>query len=134
MKPLIVFLALSLIISCSSPTDATLPPSSASESISEPTLGAEYAPFDGAFSGNGIGCFVRVTFDKDKARATCTTANATVQFLYTFVLDKGTITTYVGEYPIIWWFECKRYPYEWDGDRLIITDPVNNRVLSLKKE
>jgi hypothetical protein len=134
MKPLIVFLALSLIISCSSPRDATLPPSSSSGSIIEPALSADYAPFDGTFSGNGIGCFVRVTFDKNKVAVSCKTRRVTVYFDYTFVLDKGTITTYEGEYPIIWWFECKRYPYVWDGDSLIITDPVNNRVLSLKKE
>jgi hypothetical protein len=134
MNLLTLLLALTLVLSCSQPSDAALAPSSASGDNSEVVLGSDYAPFDGTFSGNGIGYFVHVTFDKNKARATCTTANATVQFLYTFVLDKGTITTYVGEYPIIWWFECKQYPYVWDGGSLIITDPVNNRVLTLKKE
>ena len=134
MKPLFVFLALSLVLSCSSPTDAALTPPDAVGDILTPTLSADYAPFQGTFSGNGIGCFVSVTLDKNNAYVTCTTANATVQFLYTFVLDKGTITTYVGEYPIIWWFECKQYPYVWDGSSLIITDPVNNRTLILEKE
>jgi hypothetical protein len=133
MRPIILVLALTLVLSCSQPSDATLTPSSASDEASEVVLGSEYTPFDGTFSGNGIGCFVSVTFDKNKARASCSTS-VTVNFLYTFVLDKGTITTYLGEYPIIWWFECKRYPYVWDGDSLIITDPVNNRVLTLKKE
>jgi hypothetical protein len=134
MRPLTLLLALALVLSCSQPSDATLTPSSASDGNSEVVLGSDYTPFAGTFSGNGIGCFVSVTFDKNKARATCTTANATVQFLYTFVLDNGTIMTYLGEYPIIWWFECKRYPYVWDGGSLIIADSINNRVLTLKKE
>jgi hypothetical protein len=91
-------------------------------------------PFDGTFSGNGIGCFVCVTFDKNKVAVSCKTRRVTVYFDYTFVLDKGTITTYKGEYPIIWWFQCKQYPYVWNGDVLTITDPVNNRVLTLEKE
>jgi hypothetical protein len=134
MKPLTLILALTLVLSCSQPSDATLTPSSASGGNSEVVLGSDYAPFAGTFSGNGIGCFVGVTFDKNKAVVSCTTSNTICYFVYTFVLDKGTITTYLGEYPIIWWFECKRYPYIWDGSSLIITDPVNNRVLTLKKE
>jgi hypothetical protein len=134
MKPLIAFLALSLVLSCSQPSDATLTPSGAYGSNSEVVLGSDYTPFNGTFSGNGIGCFVSVTFDKNKATISCTTSHAICYFAYIFVLDKGTITTYEGEYPIIWWFECKRYPYVWDGGSLIITDPVNNRVLTLNKE
>jgi hypothetical protein len=132
MRPPIIFLALILVLSCSQLSDATSTPSSASGGNSEMVLGSDYAPFDGTFSGNG--CFVSVTFDKNKALVSCTTSNAICYFVYTFVLDNGTITTYLGEYPIIWWFECKRYSYVWDGGSLIITDPVNNRVLTLKKE
>jgi hypothetical protein len=132
MKPLITFLALSLILSCSQPSNAALTPSSVFGGSSEVMLGSDYALFNGTFSGNGIGCFISVTFDKNKASVSCSTS-VTVNFIYTFVLDNGTITTYEDEYPIIWWFECKRYPYVWDGSSLIITDPVNNRVLMLKR-
>jgi hypothetical protein len=145
MKLLTFLLVLTLVLSCSQPSDATLTPSSASDEASEVVLGSEYAPFVGTFSGRGTfpgcygwrydaGCFVRVTFDKNTASVSCITRNVIVYFGYTFVLDNETITTYEGEYPIIWWFECKRYPYVWDGGSLIITDPVNNRVLTLKKE
>ena len=134
MKPLIVFLALLLVVSCKMPTDATLPPSCPSESPSDPTLSSDYAPFNGQFWGNGIGCTVGAKFTGNSVYVTCITANALVHFRYTFVLDNGTITTYDGEYPIIWWFQCKQYPYEWVGDNLIITDPVNNRTLILEKE
>jgi hypothetical protein len=140
MKLLTLLLALTLVLSCSQPSDATLTPSCAVGDTLTPTLSADYALFDGTFSGRGAfsgnndaGCFVRVTFDKNKAAVSCTTSNAKVYFVYTFVLDNGTITTYEGEYSIIWWFECKRYPYVWDGGSLIITDPINNRVLTLKR-
>lgn len=134
MKPLIAFLTLLLVISCVQPENATLTPSSAFGGNSTPTLSADYAPFDGQFWGNGVGCTVGAKFDKNTVFVTCITANAIVYFDYTFVLDNGTITTYDGEYPIIWWFQCKQYPYEWVRDGLIITDPVNNRVLILEKE
>ena len=111
-----------------------LPPNALEGVNFDPILSADYAPFDGQFWGNGVGCTVGAKFDKNTVFVTCITANAIVYFNYTFVLDNGIITTYEGEYPIIWWFQCKRYPYEWVGDVLIITDPINNRVLSLKKE
>jgi len=134
MKLLIVLLTLFLVLSCTQPENATLTPSSTFGGNLEPTLSADYDPFDGQFWGKGVGCTVGADFDKNMVYVTCITANAIVHMKYEFVLNNGTITTIFTKSPIIWWFQCEQYPYEWDGDRLIITDPINNRVLTLEKE
>jgi len=131
MKLLIVFLALLLIISCSLLSDASQTPPSTFDG----DLSPEYTPFNGKFNGVGSGYDLTVDFDGNGAFVTCVTANTVVYFNYTIVLTGETITTYNGSYPIIWWFECKNFPYEWTGtDILTIIDPVNSRTLVLYKE
>jgi len=137
MKFLFVLFVTFILLSCEQPiiTSNTVPVTT-SEVITENTLGPEYNAFNGDFiHTDSRGFKVLVSFlGKDKCMAVCITANATVYLNYTFVLDNGTITTYKGTYPIIWWFECANYPYEWqDADTLIVTDPVNNRVLTLRR-
>jgi hypothetical protein len=101
----------------------------------EVVLGPEYDSFNGDFSyedGRGFSTFV--SLDGDTAEVTCVTMNATVYFRYTIILHDGTITTCMKEYPIIWYFECIDYPYRWDdADTLVVTDPVNSRVLTLRR-
>lgn len=102
----------------------------------EKVLGPEYDAFDGDFIyADGRGFTVLVSFlGEDKAMAVCITANAKPYFNYVFTLDNGTITTYNGTYPIIWWFQCVSFPYRWDNaDTLVVTDPVDNRVLTLRR-
>ena len=130
LLPVIIFL-----ISCSQPT-AYDPPTTTTTTIPEDRLGPEYDAFYGDFAYTDYRGFkVLVSFlGDDKAMSVCITANATIYTDYTFTLDNGTITTYDGEYPIIWYFECKGYPYVWeDADTLIVTDPVNNRTLTLRR-
>lgn len=136
MKYLIILCSACLFFSCSSPTN-TFPVITPIEVpiVPEKVLGPEYNAFFGDFIYvDDRGFKVLVSFlGKDKAMAVCITINATVYFDYTFLLDKGTITTHDGSC-IIWWFECKDFPYRWeDSNTLIVTDPVNNYVLTLRR-
>ncbi len=125
----LAWIPLFLLLSCAQPIDAPV-----TTTLPAIALGPEYVPFDGVYTFSFPGYHLTVDFEGNVARAECVTANATVRFRYMFTLDGGTITTYAGEYPIIWHFECERYPYRWDGTTLIVTDPVNDRILVLAKE
>ena len=156
MKYLIIALLCVLSVACTMPQDDPPPTeptvltvtSTVTTTIGTPTVtvtssstapekvfGPEYASFDGKFSYvDGRGFSVFVEFIGDKADVMTLTANALVYSRCTFVLVNGTISTYKGIYPIIWYFECVDYPYVWqDADTLIVTDPVNNRVLTLRR-
>jgi len=147
MKFVLALIMAFVLFSCEQPTPTTPIPIvpikitttttvTTTTTIPEKILGPEYAPFNGDFSyKDGRGFDVLVSFSKDKVAVTTTTANAVVYSRYTFVLENGTITTYNGVYPIIWYFECIKYPYRWDDtNTLIVTDPVNNRVLTLRRK
>lgn len=135
-----IFIAFTLL-SCEQPipitpvkTTTTIAPTPVI--VPEVVLGPEYTPFSGDFIyADGRGFTVLVSFlGGDDVLAVCITANATVYLRYDMVLDNGTLTTYDGAYPIIWWFQCVNFPYRWDNaDTLVVTDPVNNRVLALRR-
>lgn len=143
MKYLFMLLVALTLLSCEQPipvtpvkatTTATI--TSAPVVVPEKVLGPEYDAFLGDFEHiDSRGFRVLVSFlGEDKCMAVCITANAKPYFNYDFVLHNSTITTGDGKNPLIWWFKCKDYPYRWDdADTLIVTDPVNNRVLTLRR-
>ena len=139
MKLISAILVALVLLSCAQPSSPVMQSTAATVPVIitlVKVIGPEYDAFLGNFiHTDSRGFKVLVSFlGKDKCMAVCITANATVYLDYTFVLDKDTITTYNGTYPIIWWFECINYPYRWDdADTLIVTDPVNNRVLTLRR-
>ncbi len=138
MKPLFALLIALTLLSCEQPLPVApiVVPTVAPVTVQEKVLGPAYDAFTGDFIyEDSRGFKVLVGFlGEDKVMAVCITTNVHLYLNYTFTLGNGTITTYEGAYPLIWWFECKNFPYRWeDADTLIVTDPVNNRVLTLRR-